>query len=103
MRSLKTRIFPMRRAPATTSAQCCTNACAAAGCALTFTHGTIGRSLHPHRLFAMVGMALGVFAIVFLGATPKLVAASGGAILFRVFAGVMLVGAVLVARRSQRR
>ncbi len=67
----------------------------AAGCGLTFTHGTIGRSVNPHRLFAIVGMALGVFAIVFLGATPKLVALSGGATLFRVFAGVMLVGALV--------
>jgi MFS family permease len=41
------------------------------GCALTFTHGTIGRSANPHRLFAIVGVALGVFAIAFLGATPK--------------------------------
>ena len=27
------------------------------------THGTIGRTPNPHRLFAIVGMALGVFAI----------------------------------------
>jgi predicted MFS family arabinose efflux permease len=67
----------------------------AAGCGLTVTHGTIGRSANPHRLFALVGIALGVFAIVFLGATPKLVAATGGATLFRVFAGVMLVGALV--------
>jgi MFS family permease len=68
-----------------------------AGCALTFTHGTIGRSRNPHRLFAIVSMALGVFAIVFLGGTPKLVALTGGATLFRTFAGVMLVGAVAAA------
>lgn len=67
----------------------------AAGCGLTFTHGTIGRSANPHRLFAIVGMALGVFAIVFLGATPKLVSLSGGETLFRIFAGVMLVGALV--------
>lgn len=69
----------------------------ATGCALSFTHGTIGRSLNPHRLFAMVGLALGVFAIVFLGATPQLVAALGGAVLFKVFAGVMVVAAALCA------
>jgi predicted MFS family arabinose efflux permease len=67
----------------------------AAGSGLTFTHGTIGRSANPHRLFAIVGIALGVFAIVFLGATPKLVALTGGATLFRVFAGIMLVGALV--------
>jgi predicted MFS family arabinose efflux permease len=69
----------------------------AAGCALTFTHGTIGRSERPHRLFAIVGIALGVFAVVFLGATPKLVAAAGGPMLFWVFGGVMLVAAVVCA------
>ena len=63
-------------------------------CALSFTHGTIAHSSHPHRLFATVGMALGVFAIVFLGATPNLIAAFGGAALFRTFAAVMAVAAV---------
>lgn len=69
----------------------------AAGAALTFTHGTIGRSENPHRLFAIVGMALGVFAIAFLALTPQLVAATGGATLFKIFALVMLVGAVVAA------
>jgi predicted MFS family arabinose efflux permease len=69
----------------------------AAGSALSVTHGTIARSGHPHRLFALVGIALGVFAIVFLGATPKAVAAAGGAVLFQVFAGVMAAGAMVSA------
>ena len=34
-------------------------------------------------------MALGVFAIVFLGATPNLIAAFGGPVLFRTFAVIM--------------
>ena len=68
-----------------------------AGTALSFTHGTIGRSANPHRLFAIVGTALGVFAVVFLGATPQLVAAAGGPMLFRVFGAVMLVAAVVSA------
>lgn len=67
----------------------------AAGCALSFTHGTIGRSANPHRLFAIVGTALGVFAIIFLGATPNIVAALGGAALFRIFAGVMVLAAIV--------
>jgi predicted MFS family arabinose efflux permease len=67
---------------------------AAAGCALSFTHGAIASSTNPHRLFAMVGMALGVFAIVFLGTTPNLVAEFGGAALFATFAGVMAVATV---------
>ncbi|MBA4340575.1 MAG: MFS transporter [Methylibium sp.] len=69
----------------------------AAGCGLSFTHGTIGRSANPHRLFAMAGLALGVFAIPMLGGLPALVAAVGGAAMFRVFAVVMAVAAVLAA------
>lgn len=69
----------------------------AAGAALSVTHGTIARSLNPHRLFAVVGMALGVFAIAFLGGTPVLVAQQGGPVLFQVFAGVMAVGALTAA------
>ncbi len=64
------------------------------GCALSFTHGTIARSANPHRLFAIVGMALGVFAIVFLGTTPNLLAAFGGPALFRTFAVIMVVAAI---------
>lgn len=69
----------------------------AAGTALSFTHGTIGRSANPHRLFAIVGLALGVFAIIFLGATPNIVAAVGGPALFRVFAVVMTIAAITAA------
>ncbi|WP_114812350.1 MFS transporter [Paraburkholderia kururiensis] len=69
----------------------------ASGCGLSFTHGTIGRSRRPHRLFAIAGLALGVFAIAFLGATPALIAQHGGATLFRVFAGVMGVATVACA------
>lgn len=69
----------------------------AVGCGLSFTHGTIAHSANPHRLFAIVGMALGVFAIVFLGATPNLIAAFGGPVLFKVFAGVMALAAVAAA------
>ncbi len=69
----------------------------AAGAALSVTHGTIARSTNPHRLFALVGIALGVFAVVFLGGTPQLIAALGGSALFHAFAGVMTVGAVASA------
>jgi predicted MFS family arabinose efflux permease len=69
----------------------------AVGCALSFTHGTIGRSRNPHRLFAIAGLALGIFAIAFLGATPGLIAAHGGPMLFKVFAGVMGVAALACA------
>lgn len=66
----------------------------AAGAALSVTHGTIARSANPHRLFALAGLALGVFAVVFLAAAPQLIAARGGATLFVLFAGVMAAGAL---------
>jgi len=69
----------------------------AAGCGLSFTHGTIGRSGAAHRLFAIVGLALGVFAILFMGAVPKIVEATGGPSFFLVLAGVMAFAAVVCA------
>jgi predicted MFS family arabinose efflux permease len=67
------------------------------GCALSFTHGTIGRSANPHRLFAIVGTALGFFAIAFLGTMPQLVARTGGATLFITLAAVVGVVAIVAA------
>jgi len=66
-----------------------------AGAALSVTHGTIARSANPHRLFAIVGMALGVFAVIFLGGTPQLIANLGGTALFHTFAGVMVIGSAV--------
>ncbi len=67
-----------------------------AGAALSMTHGTIGRSANPHRLFAIAGFALALFGIFILGGGSRLVSVHGGAALFMLFAGVMLV-ALLVA------
>lgn len=67
----------------------------AAGAALSVTHGTIARSANPHRLFAIVGIALGVFGVAFMAATPPLVARLGGPTLFVVFAAVMAVATVV--------
>ncbi|AJK49313.1 MFS transporter [Burkholderia plantarii] len=69
----------------------------AVGCGLSFTHGTVGRSRNPHRLFAIAGLTLGIFSIAFLGTVPGLIATHGGPILFRVFAGVMAVAAIACA------
>lgn len=66
------------------------------GAALSVTHGTIARSARPHRLFALAGTALGVFAVLFLGATPPIVAAAGGPVLFRIFGGIMVVAALVM-------
>lgn len=70
---------------------------AAAGSALSVTHGTAGLSANPHRMFALCGMALGVFAIGFLGAMPGIVADNGGSALFVALAVVMLVAAATSA------
>lgn len=66
----------------------------ATGTALSVTHGTIGRSANPHRLFAIVGTGLGIGAVIFYGAVPPAVAAHGGAILFIVFGGLMALAAL---------
>lgn len=67
------------------------------GAALSVTHGTIAHSLNPHKLFAIVGTALGIFSILFLGATPKLIAVTGGSTLFMVFAIIMLIVALVAS------
>lgn len=69
----------------------------AVGCGLSFTHGTMGRSSNPHRLFGMAGAALGVFALAFLGLTPKILEGFGGPALFLVLGGVMVTAALLAA------
>jgi len=70
---------------------------AGVGAALSVTHGTVARSANPHRLFALCGTALGLFALGFLGVMPPLIAQSGGAALFLVFALMMAAGAVASA------
>ena len=67
------------------------------GCALSFTHGCIGRSANPHRLFAIANVALGVFAVFFLGGVPQLIQHVGAASLFWVCAALMSVGALAFA------
>jgi predicted MFS family arabinose efflux permease len=67
---------------------------AAAGTALSVTHGTIGRSANPHKLFAIVGTALGVGAVLFYAAVPPALDVYGGSFLFKVFAGLMALASV---------
>lgn len=69
----------------------------AAGAALSVTHGTIARSVNPHLKFAIVGMGLGVFAVLFLGASPKIIAEAGGHMLFVLFSVVMLLASLVCA------
>lgn len=67
------------------------------GCALTFTHGSIGRSADPHRLFAVVNIVLGVFAVIFLASLPQVIARAGAPVLFQVIAVLMALAAVAMA------
>ena len=67
------------------------------GCALSFTHGCIGRSANPHRLFAVVNITLGVFAVLFLGGMPQLIARLDASVLFSVIAATMALAAVVMA------
>jgi len=68
-----------------------------AGVGLSFTHGTIGRSARPHRLFAFVNMGLGLLAIGFLGAAQALIPQLGGGLLFNIFAVLMALAATASA------
>jgi len=67
------------------------------GTALSFTHGTIGRSARPHRLFAIVTVGLGVSGLAFLGIAQSLVPVHGGAVLFAMFAALMGIAAIATA------
>lgn len=69
----------------------------AAGTALSLTHAAIGCSRNPHRLFAIVGFALGVFGVVFMGGVPAIVAAVGAPALFWTFGAVMGIAACAAA------
>ena len=69
----------------------------ATGVGLSLTHGTIGRSNNPHRLFALAGIAIGLFAIVFYGATPQAIGFLGGKALFYIFGVLMAIAAVVSA------
>ncbi|WP_075790941.1 MFS transporter [Massilia putida] len=64
------------------------------GCGLSMAHGAMGRSGNPHRLFALAGTALGVFAVVFYALVPRLMATAGSPSLFVVMAGLMASAAL---------
>ncbi len=66
----------------------------AVGAALSMVHGAMGRAANPHRVFAMAGIALGLFAIIFLAIAPQIIIASGGPALFVIFGGVMVIAAL---------
>lgn len=66
------------------------------GVALSLTHGTVGKSENPHRLFALLGFALGIFSIVFMVSTTHIIQHNDGRYLFIILAVVMGVAAFIV-------
>jgi predicted MFS family arabinose efflux permease len=60
----------------------------ATGAGLSVTHGTMSQGASAHRLISHAGVALGVFAVIFLGIVPKVVAVHGGPAVFGAFAAV---------------
>ncbi len=68
----------------------------AVGTGLSLTDGVIGRSLNPHRTWAIVNISLGVFAVIFMATTPQLIARAGASNLFLVFGLLMAAGALAV-------
>lgn len=64
------------------------------GAALSIKDGTVARSENPHRLFAILGTALGTFALVFLSVMPSVMTVQGGAVVFLAFSGMMAIASV---------
>lgn len=69
----------------------------AVGAAVSFTHGTMGKSSNPHRLFAFGGLGLSIAAVIYLGVTPGLISQGGPNMLWIVFACIMGFASVVTA------
>ncbi|WHZ12487.1 MAG: hypothetical protein OJF60_002928 [Burkholderiaceae bacterium] len=72
------------------------------GAGLSMTHGGMGRTKNPHRMFAIANSILGVFAVGFLGLMPHVIQSVGGHSIFLAFTAIMLVAAVVYAFRYPR-
>jgi len=67
------------------------------GTGLSLVHGAIGRSHAPHRVFAIAGIGLGLFAILILAGLPQLLIRYGAPALFGTFACAMTLAALACA------
>jgi predicted MFS family arabinose efflux permease len=67
-----------------------------AGSGLSMVHGTISRSVRPHRLFAIVNFGVAIFSIVFFATVPDAVQHSPN-VLFYVLGGLLILGAIAAA------
>jgi predicted MFS family arabinose efflux permease len=67
------------------------------GTALSITHGNIGRTENPHRLFGTVNVALGVLGVFFFAGLPQLVEHFSASAMFLVFGATMATACVVTA------
>jgi len=67
------------------------------GTGLSLVHGAMGRQCNPHRVFAIAGIGLGLFAIFILAGLPQLLLRFGETALFSTFAAAMAVAALACA------
>lgn len=65
------------------------------GAALSVTHGAMGRSANPHRLFGIANVAMGILAVIMFATLPGIIATYGGQSIFRAFAITMAFGAIV--------
>lgn len=64
------------------------------GGSLSVTHGVIGRTSNPHRLFGIANVAMAILAIVMFATLPGLISTMGGRTVFKAFAITMGFAAV---------
>ena len=67
------------------------------GGALSLTHGTMGKTSNPHRIFAFSGLAIGIFGIFFMATSLNIIKTFGGSALFFILATIMGLAAVIAA------
>ncbi|WP_321949307.1 MFS transporter [Paraburkholderia sp. J10-1] len=68
------------------------------GVSLSLTHGTMGRTGNPHRLFGSAMAAMGAFGLVFLFVAGAILKLGGPGALFYLFLAVMLVATLVTVR-----
>lgn len=65
-----------------------------AGAGLSVTHGLMGRTTNPHRLFGIANMTMGFLAIIMFAVLPGLIGHFGGQVLFVALASTMAFASV---------
>lgn len=60
-----------------------------AGSGLSVSHGLMGRTVNPHRLFGIANVTMGALAIVMFAVLPGIIRQNGGHVLFEALALIM--------------